>query len=66
MKKLLYTCIGSVCLLALASCESTDYDDDDEDRRVQTQTTVTEEVVRSSPYSTPAVIQTQTRTERVY
>lgn len=64
MKKLVYSCIGSVCFLALASCESTDYDDDDEDRRVQTQTTVTEEVVRSTPY--PGVIQTQTTTEQVY
>lgn len=66
MKKLLITCLGSFCLVALSSCGSPDYDDDDDDDghvHVRQRTTVTEEVTRSNPYT--GAVQTQT-TQTVY
>ncbi|WP_133793623.1 hypothetical protein [Prosthecobacter fusiformis] len=65
MKKLLYSFLGTtVCALSLSSCDTVEHDDDDDDGGpVRTHTTVTEETVRSSPYS--GAVQTQT-TQTVY
>ncbi len=69
MKKLIFTCVGTACMVALSSCDTVDDDDDDDERRtvhvhtpapvLAPTTRVTEETVRTSPYGS---VQTQTTT----
>ncbi len=67
MKKLLFSCLATVGLLSLSSCETFDDDDDHGHHRGGTTTTTTEETTVSTPRTiTPLSTTVETQTTRSY